>query len=307
MRYIAPYAFQNNKSLTSFVAGDSLRTIADNAFYNCTAMKTFRVGTNLESIGTNAFYGCSAVTNFYNATEVPAVCATSSLTPVSRGTLYVPADNIDDYKNANEWKRFSKVEQNPYAPIYVTLTYKVDNKVVNTLTIKSGTPIVLMEEPTKEGYTFSGWSEIPATMPAADVTITGSFAINVYNIVAEQCEHGQIILESVTTEHGDTVVASIKADEGYVIDEVHVTDGENEVDYIYDHIVGGPITSANITVEHVTSDLYITVTFAEMTAVQRVLAGQKEQTIVRDLEGRKVENPKAGEIYIVNGKRVIWK
>ena len=32
-----------------------------------------------------------------------------------------------------------------------------------------------MPTPTKEGYTFSGWSNIPKTMPANDVTITGSF------------------------------------------------------------------------------------------------------------------------------------
>ncbi len=32
-----------------------------------------------------------------------------------------------------------------------------------------------MDEPVKEGYTFSGWSEVPETMPAEDVTVTGSF------------------------------------------------------------------------------------------------------------------------------------
>ena len=38
------------------------------------------------------------------------------------------------------------------------------------------------DEPTKEGYTFSGWSWIPSKMPAEDVTITGSFTINQYTI-----------------------------------------------------------------------------------------------------------------------------
>ena len=36
--------------------------------------------------------------------------------------------------------------------------------------------------PMKEGYTFSGWSEIPETMPAQDVTVTGSFTINKYKL-----------------------------------------------------------------------------------------------------------------------------
>ena len=34
----------------------------------------------------------------------------------------------------------------------------------------------------KEGYTFSGWSEIPATMPAHDVIVTGSFTQTIYSV-----------------------------------------------------------------------------------------------------------------------------
>ena len=36
--------------------------------------------------------------------------------------------------------------------------------------------------PSKEGYTFSGWSEIPAIMPAYDITVTGSFSVNTYTL-----------------------------------------------------------------------------------------------------------------------------
>ena len=41
--------------------------------------------------------------------------------------------------------------------------------------MNEGDAITPETEPTKEGYTFSGWSEIPATMPAHDVTVTGTF------------------------------------------------------------------------------------------------------------------------------------
>lgn len=56
-----------------------------------------------------------------------------------------------------------------------TLTYMVDGEVYKTFTIEYGTTITAEAEPTKEGYTFSGWSEIPETMPARDVTVEGSF------------------------------------------------------------------------------------------------------------------------------------
>lgn len=61
-----------------------------------------------------------------------------------------------------------------------TLTYIVDEETYKTYDVEYGTAITAEAAPTKEGYTFSGWSEIPATMPANDVTVTGSFTINKY-------------------------------------------------------------------------------------------------------------------------------
>ena len=63
-----------------------------------------------------------------------------------------------------------------------TLTYKVDDVEYKSYDVEEGSAITPEAAPTKEGYTFSGWSEIPATMPANDVTVTGSFTINTYAV-----------------------------------------------------------------------------------------------------------------------------
>ena len=63
------------------------------------------------------------------------------------------------------------------------LTYIVDGEVYKSYELSKGDPIKPEEAPTKEGYTFSGWSEIPETMPAHDVTITGTFTINKYKLI----------------------------------------------------------------------------------------------------------------------------
>ena len=62
------------------------------------------------------------------------------------------------------------------------LTYLVDGEEYQSSTLKYGDGITPIDKPTKEGYTFSGWSEIPATMPAKDVTIEGTFSINSYKL-----------------------------------------------------------------------------------------------------------------------------
>ena len=63
------------------------------------------------------------------------------------------------------------------------LVYKVDGDDYKTFDIEYDTAITPEEAPTKEGYTFSGWSEIPETMPDEDVTVTGSFSANKYKLI----------------------------------------------------------------------------------------------------------------------------
>ena len=62
------------------------------------------------------------------------------------------------------------------------VTYMVGDAEYMTFNVKYGDKIPAVDDPEQEGYTFMGWSEIPATMPAADVTITATFEANVYVI-----------------------------------------------------------------------------------------------------------------------------
>ena len=94
------------------------------------------------------------------------------------------------------------------------LTYMVDGEVYKTLSYDYGSTITSEPAPTKEGYTFSGWSEIPATMPAHDVTVTGSFSINKYKLIykvdgieykSSEVEYGKAITpEAEPTKEGYT-------------------------------------------------------------------------------------------------------
>lgn len=64
------------------------------------------------------------------------------------------------------------------------LIYLLDEAEYQSFTIEYGSPITPLEDPTKEGYEFSGWSEIPSTMPAQDVIITGTFTYIVPDAIA---------------------------------------------------------------------------------------------------------------------------
>ena len=59
------------------------------------------------------------------------------------------------------------------------LVYMVDGVVYKTVSLESGVSITPEPAPVKNGYTFSGWSEIPSTMPAHNVTVTGFFVLEI--------------------------------------------------------------------------------------------------------------------------------
>ncbi len=84
--------------------------------------------------------------------------------------------------------------------------YIVDGEEYSRETLEYGAAIVLIEEPTKEGYTFSGWSEAPETMPDEDVTVTGTFTINQYTISFDTNGAG-VEIASITQDY-DTEVSA---------------------------------------------------------------------------------------------------
>lgn len=62
------------------------------------------------------------------------------------------------------------------------LTFDVDGNLTEK-NFKYGESVTAIENPTKVGHTFAGWSkEIPETMPANDITVEAKWAINSYDI-----------------------------------------------------------------------------------------------------------------------------
>ncbi|MDE6177397.1 MAG: InlB B-repeat-containing protein, partial [Paramuribaculum sp.] len=64
-----------------------------------------------------------------------------------------------------------------------TLSYTLDGAPYKSSSVDFGSAITPEPDPVKEGHTFSGWEGLPETMPARDVTVSGSFSINSYNAV----------------------------------------------------------------------------------------------------------------------------
>ena len=96
-----------------------------------------------------------------------------------------------------------------------TVTYKVDDQLYGKVdTYKFGEDVTLRDAPTKEGYTFSGWSETSGfKMPAKDVEIKGNFSINDYTVTYKV--DGKVIAEKKHQYNEEVTVRADETKEGY--------------------------------------------------------------------------------------------
>ena len=96
-----------------------------------------------------------------------------------------------------------------------TVTYKVDDQLYGKVdTYKFGEDVILRDAPTKEGYTFSGWSETSGfKMPAKDVEIRGNFSINDYTVTYKV--DGKVIDEKKHQYNEEVTVRADETKEGY--------------------------------------------------------------------------------------------
>ncbi|MDE5876843.1 MAG: InlB B-repeat-containing protein, partial [Muribaculaceae bacterium] len=97
-------------------------------------------------------------------------------------------------------------------PLY-TVEFRVDGEFFADQKLAAGEPITVPEPPVKPGYTFSGWGEVPATMPAENIVINGSFSVNTYDAVFKI--DGEVY-KTLPFEYGAAVEApAVEEKEGY--------------------------------------------------------------------------------------------
>ena len=86
-----------------------------------------------------------------------------------------------------------------------TITFDTDGgTAVAPITQDFGTAINEPAAPTKEGYTFAGWENLPATMPADNITVTAIWTVNEY-VVEYNANGGEGNVDSQTFKSTDTV------------------------------------------------------------------------------------------------------
>jgi hypothetical protein len=175
--------FTNNSGITSLIIADGIISIGARAFSNCSSLTSISIPNSVTSIGERAFANIDKLTDVTcYANEVPQTDRTAfEKSYLDYVTLHVPYESLDAYNAVGPWKDFKEIVSLPRDSY--TLTYMVDDETYKAITYDYGEEITAEATPMKEGYTFSGWSEIPKTMPDHDVTVNGTFTINKYKLI----------------------------------------------------------------------------------------------------------------------------
>ena len=177
---------------------------------------------------------------------------------VNYGSSAIPPSNPsrEGYTFTRWDTDFSSVKSNlTITAIYTINTYTVtfvdhDGKTLKTQTVTHGSPATAPSNPSREGYTFTGWNPSDFSNVKSNLTITAQYTINTYTVIFKDYD-GTILKEEQIVEYGSNAIPpNNPSREGYTF------------------------TGWDKVFSNVTSNLVITATYVENTAsINKILIG----------------------------------
>ena len=219
------YAFDGCSSITSITIPSSVTSIGNDAFSDCTSLTSITIPNSVTFIGQSAFSGCTSLTTIIcKAIEVPTLgYYVFDNIPQTEATLYVPAESLEDYKAANQWKYFGNILPIDNITYSITLTCNPEHGTVSGDGVYQVGETATLTATPKDGYEFVRWSDGSTANPrtltvTADLTLTAEFAkINIPTYtVTLTCnpEHGTVSGDGVY-QAGETATLIATPKDGY--------------------------------------------------------------------------------------------
>ena len=104
--------FMGITSLISVVVPDSVNILDFDCFRDCTNLESVSLGTNVTYVGAGCFLNCENLRTIYSLNPAPPEIFHNTFPGSALQIVYVPGDNVDDYKAANYWTSLN-IQSNP--------------------------------------------------------------------------------------------------------------------------------------------------------------------------------------------------
>ena len=145
---IGEYAFAGRQTLTSISIPNGVVSIDASAFQHCNALTSVSIPSSVQNIGNSAFIMCTALTSVTCEATTPPLLEWGAFNyiPFAEATLYVPAESIEQYKAAEQWKEFGTILPLAQAPSGVENVTSLGNyKQSQIKTIHNGQLLIIRD------------------------------------------------------------------------------------------------------------------------------------------------------------------
>lgn len=109
LNIIASYAFRNCEGIGKIIIPENTTKLGEYCFKNCKDIQEVTIGKSVKTISNYCFYGCTNIKAYYTLGSTPASASTQSFSNTTKAILYVPNNNLNSYKNAEGWKKFTTI------------------------------------------------------------------------------------------------------------------------------------------------------------------------------------------------------
>ena len=104
---IGSHTFGFCRDLTSINIPNSVSSIGNYTFGYCEGLKTVTIPVSVTSIGYSTFSDCTGLTSVRILATTPPSLGSSAFTDTNNCPIYVPAESVDAYKQATNWKTYA--------------------------------------------------------------------------------------------------------------------------------------------------------------------------------------------------------